>query len=113
MDTSYSMVLGDRDRHWLREQIQLAKVCAHEVKQNADIIFVSPQNLWQIPDNSNIVFVLLNDGLTLSQQYNIETAIKKKEIKIGVITIPKNTTISLLKHWFKPITSCREMPQAA
>ena len=106
---TYSIFIEGSRRHWLKKQIGLARICAHEVPlDRAQYVFVSAQSIRRLPKHESITAIIPSKHeLTLAEQNAMKTAVVEGRVQIATSTLDKDL-ITTLTHWFPPITSCHK-----
>jgi hypothetical protein len=107
---TYSIFFKGSKKSWLREQIGLARICAHEVPlDRAQVVFVSPQAIRKLPRQGFITAIIPTQRkLTLAEEDEVQAAVGEGRVQIAVPYLNENLRVTL-KHWFPPITSCHDV----
>lgn len=110
---TYSIYFKGSKRYWLKKQIGLARICAHEVPLNkAQFVFVSAQDIKKLPKQGSLTAIIPSQHEpTVEEQREVQTAVMEGRVQITVPCLDRNLVITLT-HWFPPITSCRKIPQS-
>jgi hypothetical protein len=110
---TYSIVFKGPKKDWLKEQIGLARICAHEVPlDRAQFVFVSAQSIRKLPRQGPVTAIIPSQNeLTQAEQDEVESALMEGRAQIAVSCLDRNIRSKLMR-WFPPITSCSEIPKS-
>lgn len=108
---TYGVILSKPNKKRLKEAIRLARVCAKETSSGkADITFITPDTIRNIPGKINIGMVLFSGTeISSKQERTIRDSVRTGTIQV-VIPVHWEDLEGKVRAWFPPITSCPNKP---